>query len=301
MHSPYKLMCILAHPDDESIALGGTLAKYAEEGVEISLVVATRGERGWFGIPEENPGESVLGSIRERELYAACNSLGVTRLDFLNYMDGDLDQVDFQRIIAQLVRIIREVRPQIVVTFGPDGLYGHPDHVAISQFATAALFHAANASYDAIVDLPAYQVAKLYYRVASAEWFTRFMPIFGDLVMMIDGQERRPNAWASWSITTRIDASAHWQRAWQAVLCHQTQLQHKDRLVRITERDHHCFWGQQEFYRAFSLVNSGRQIEQDLFAGLADPPTRCEVHQVPENVELRQTTELIITPLQVIP
>jgi Uncharacterized proteins, LmbE homologs len=300
MHAPYKLMCILAHPDDESIALGGTIAKYADEGVEISLVVATRGERGWFGLPEENPGELALGSIRETELYAACRTLGVKRLDFLNYVDGDLDQADFRHIVPQLVHIVREVRPQVVITFGPDGLYGHPDHVAISQFTTAALLQAADATYDDVTGLSAYQVSKLYYRISSSIWFERFMPVFGDIVMTVDGVERRPSSWASWSITTRIDACAHWQRVWQAILCHQTQLQHKDRLVGLTEQDHHCFWGQQEFYRAFSLVNSGRQIESDLFAGLTSLDAGEELRRSNGHSGLRQTAEIIITPLQTV-
>jgi LmbE family N-acetylglucosaminyl deacetylase len=291
-------MCILAHPDDESIALGGTLAKYAAEGVEISLVVATRGERGWFGVPEENPGEGALATIREAELRAACAVLGVQRLDFLDYIDGDLDQATHECIITQLVRLIRLARPQVVITFGPDGLYGHPDHIAISQFTTSALLCAADPTYPAAQDLVAHRVAKLYYRIASSEWFTRFIPAFGDLVMTIDGQERRAHAWVPWVITTRVDACAYWERAFQAVLCHQTQLQHKELLSSLTVDDHYCFWGRQEFYRAFSIVNSGRQIEQDLFEGLY-PVAQPRATTALDNVVFHTTAlqpEIVFTP-----
>src|SRR5436190_11869053 len=112
-----RLMAIFAHPDDESMAVGGTLARYAAEGVEVSLVTATRGERGWFG-PGAHPGFDVLGQRRESELRSAAKVLGIKRVDFLNYLDGDLDQAPPAQIIAKLVAHIRRTKPQVVVTFG---------------------------------------------------------------------------------------------------------------------------------------------------------------------------------------
>src|SRR5215469_8599914 len=130
-----KLMCVLAHPDDESLGNGGILAKYAAEGVETYLVTATRGERGWFGPDEEYPGLQVLGQRREKELRASAQVLGIRRVEFLDYIDGDLDQAPPAEVVAKIVGQIRRVKPDVVVTFGPDGGYGHPDHIAISQFA----------------------------------------------------------------------------------------------------------------------------------------------------------------------
>jgi LmbE family N-acetylglucosaminyl deacetylase len=265
-----KLMGILAHPDDESLALGGALAHYAAEGVDVSLVVATRGEYGWFGIPEDYPGPLALGRLRERELRKACAMLGVSRLDMLDYIDGELDQASSAEMIASLVRLLRQVRPQVVVTFGPEGLYGHPDHIAISQFATAAVMCTANPEYAPAHGLAPHSVSKLYYRVGSRNWFSRYMPIFGELVMNIDGQKRRALPWVPWSITTRIDASASWQQVWRAVLCHQSQLSAQARLQPLSEQEHRYLWGTQEFYRALSLVNSGREEEHDLFDGLRE-------------------------------
>ena len=141
-----KLMCILAHPDDESLGTGGLLAKYASDGVETQLITATRGERGWAGPPEENPGMESLGRMREAELRAAATILGVRKIALLDYIDGDLDQADPREAAASIVRYIREWRPQVVVTFGPDGAYGHPDHVAICQLTTSAVFCAADAA-----------------------------------------------------------------------------------------------------------------------------------------------------------
>ncbi|GHO48200.1 PIG-L deacetylase family protein [Ktedonospora formicarum] len=268
MVAPLKLMCVLAHPDDESIALGGTLAKYAAEGVEISLVVATRGERGWFFDWSEYPGEAALGRMRERELRAACDVLGIKRLDFLNYIDGDLDQANGREVVAQVATLIREVRPDVVVSFGPDGLYGHPDHIAISQFTTAAVLCAADASSPCGATLAPHRVAKLYYRVSTEDWFATYVPIFGDMIMHIDGQERTSLSWVKWAVTTRLDTSDYWHESWDAVRCHRTQIPRLDSLPPIPVEVHKRLWGPQEFYRAMSLVNSGRREEHDLFEGL---------------------------------
>ncbi len=139
---PLRLMAILAHPDDESLGVGGTLAKYAAEGVQTFLVTATRGQQGRFRghrEPPEHPGAERLGEIRERELRAAAAVLGVTDVAVLDYQDKALDRVDAREAVEAIAAHIRRVQPQVVVTFGPDGAYGHPDHIAISQFTTAAI------------------------------------------------------------------------------------------------------------------------------------------------------------------
>jgi len=268
MQSPLKLMCIIAHPDDESLAMGGTLAKYAHEGIETSLVVATRGERGWRGSDDEHPGEIALGTIREKELREASSVLGISHLAFLDYVDGDLDQTEYTEVVAKIVTSLRIVRPHVIITFGPDGLYGHPDHIAISQYTSAAVLCAADPGYPLVRHIRPHLVSKLYYRVATKKWFADYMPVFGELVMFIDDVERRATSWDDWAITTRVDTSAHWRNVWQAVCCHQTQIPDYRDLQHLTEEDHQKLWGSQEYYRAFSLVNGGRCEEQDLFEGL---------------------------------
>lgn len=133
MSRPFSLLAIFAHPDDESFTIGGTLARYAAEGVEVSLLCATRGEAGikWMG-PEE------AARVREQELQAACGVLGVREVRFLGYRDRELAQADPTEVIAKLAQAMRELRPQVVITFGLDGISGHPDHVAVSRLATAA-------------------------------------------------------------------------------------------------------------------------------------------------------------------
>ncbi len=272
MTSTLRLLGIFAHPDDETLTCGGTFARYAHQGVETSLILATRGERGWFSDWDAYPGEKALGSLREQEVRNACQELGISRLDFLEYLDGEVDQADDQEIMAKLVSLVRQIRPHVVVTFGPDGLYGHPDHIATSQFTTSALVWASDPHAPYATALAPHRVSKLYYRVASAAWFARYMPAFGDLVMQIDGQERRAHPWTNWTLTTRVDASAYWAQAWRAVRCHQTQLRYPSRLAQLSEQDHRYLWGTQEYYRVFSLMNSGRQEEHDLFEGLSTSP-----------------------------
>ena len=133
--SERRLMCVLAHPDDESLGTGGTLAKCASEGVATYVVTATRGERGRFG-DAGVAGPDVVGRAREAELLAAAGELGVREVRFLDYPDGALDRVDPAEAIEKIAGHLRRVQPQVVVTFGPDGAYGHPDHIAISQLTT---------------------------------------------------------------------------------------------------------------------------------------------------------------------
>ena len=121
MNDNLKLLAVLAHPDDESLGNGGVLAKYADEGVEVYLVTATRGERGWFGRPEDYPGPAALGEIRERELLEAADILGIREVSFLDYRDGELDAGRIYRPGVQGRRQTHAVARRSQVT----GLVGH--------------------------------------------------------------------------------------------------------------------------------------------------------------------------------
>jgi LmbE family N-acetylglucosaminyl deacetylase len=268
MSSNLKLMCILAHPDDESLGTGGILAKYAAEGIKTYLVTATRGERGWLGDPGEYPGPKALGRIREAELYAAAGVLGVQEVAFLDYLDGELDQVDPAGAIARIMDHLRRVRPQVVVTFDPAGAYGHPDHVAISQFTTAAVVAAADPGYAEAQPWPPHRVSKLYYFAATAPKIIAYQAAFGELALEVDGVQRLATAWEPWAITTRIDTGAYWRQVWDAVMCHRSQLPGYEALTNLPEAQQRHLWQTETYYRALSLVNGGRAIEQDLFQGL---------------------------------
>ena len=268
MTNKLKLMAVLAHPDDESLGNGGILARYAAEGIETYLVTATRGERGWFGKPEDYPGLEVLGKIREAELLAAAKVLGIRQVDFLDYIDGDLDQAPAAEAVGKIAQHLRRVKPDVVVTFPPDGVYGHPDHIAICQFTTAAIVAAANPDHAYHSDLPAHQVSKLYYMASPEKMLQAYESVFGEMVMHIDGVERRSNAWPEWAITTRVVTRDYRQTMWEAIMCHKSQLAIYSQLEHLTQDYQRELWDSQAYYRAFSLVNGGRLVEDDFFAGL---------------------------------
>lgn len=264
-----KLLAVFAHPDDESMGMGGTLAKYSAEGAETHLVCASRGEAGWFGPEEQYPGPKRLGEIREAELRNAVNELGMTSLAFLDYIDGQVDKAPHTEVISKIVSHIRRIMPQVVVTFPHDGNYGHPDHIAIGQFTNAAIVCAADSSYKDAENLAPHRVSKLYYMVDGEGFINLIAPFMGDMTFPVDDQLRGENAWKEWMITTRINMAKHCHTAWRAIQCHKSQLatlgalaeMHKDAAIAVLAM-------QGTFFRAFSLVNAGRTSETDLFEGL---------------------------------
>ena len=270
-----RLMVVTAHPDDETLGFGGVLARYAGEGVETFLVTATRGNRGRYfghaaGSPE-HPGEAALSQIRERELHAAAAVLGVRHVAVLDYHDQQLDQADVDKAVTAIVGQIRQARPQVLLTFAPDGAYGHPDHIAISQLATAATVASADAGYGTVhgQDLgPPHAVSKLYYLAWSEQAWASYQAAFKKLVAMVDGVERQATPWPDWAITTVIDTRQSWPIVSRAVSCHASQVGAYSALNGLNADQCEALWGSQSFYRAFSLVNGGRQRESDLFDGI---------------------------------
>ncbi len=131
------ILHIYAHPDDESYGNPATIRLYAGRGVSMSLITATRGEAG-----KTNGacGREELGAVRESELRCACAALGVERLEILGYPDGGLAGVDFDEAVSRLMAFCRETRPDVLVSYGEDGVTGHPDHVAVSRWTAAAFF-----------------------------------------------------------------------------------------------------------------------------------------------------------------
>ena len=140
--STQKLLAVFAHPDDETFICGGTLAKYASEGVEITLVSATRGEMGRrMGNPPYINRET-MPAIREMELRRACDSLGIRNLIFLDIRDKTVEFTNEAWLVGSIEKLINELNPDVVLTFH-EKLGGHPDHCAIGK-ATTAAFKAAD-------------------------------------------------------------------------------------------------------------------------------------------------------------
>jgi N-acetylglucosamine malate deacetylase 2 len=130
-----SILLVFAHPDDESFGVAGTVKKYTQQGVPVDLICATRGEKG---ARLDVPATIDTGTAREAELRAAATIMGIRDIFFLGYMDGELDKANAEEVINKITDIMRRVRPEIVITFGPDGITGHSDHVAIGKAATKA-------------------------------------------------------------------------------------------------------------------------------------------------------------------
>lgn len=173
LHKP-KLMVVLAHPDDESFGMGGTIAVYAQKGVDITLICATRGEAG--DVDEEYmEGYSSIADMRTAELQCAANTLGIKQIIFLGYRDSGMQNspdnrhpralvnADIDAVAMQIAHHIRRICPQVMLTFDPVGGYKHPDHIAIHRAAVRAFEMAASSDFDD--KTPPWKVQKLYFHI----------------------------------------------------------------------------------------------------------------------------------------
>ena len=132
---PGPLLLVFAHPDDESSSVAGTTAKYTHRGVSVDLICATRGEKG---TRLDVPPDVDTATARETGLRVAAGITGIRDIYFLGYLDGDLEKADTGEVANRVMKIMRKVQPEVVITFGPDGISGHSDHKAISKATTVA-------------------------------------------------------------------------------------------------------------------------------------------------------------------
>jgi LmbE family N-acetylglucosaminyl deacetylase len=160
-----RLLAVTAHPDDEAGAFGGTLRVYSDRGVEIYVVCLTPGQAASNRGSAKNDHE--LAAIRRKEFAKSCEILGIDRGVVLDYADSKLHRLDLYSVVDELVRHIREFRPQVVITFGPEGaVTGHTDHSMVSVFTTLAYTWAGrnNRYPDQFVDgVKPHAAQKLYY------------------------------------------------------------------------------------------------------------------------------------------
>ncbi|HEY8475671.1 MAG TPA: PIG-L family deacetylase [Chloroflexota bacterium] len=295
-----RLLLCFAHPDDESFGCGGTIARYVAQGVEVTLVCATRGEAGEIADPAlASP--DYLGEVRERELREAATVLGIASLHLLGYVDGTLSQVAHEEAVEHLVALLLRTRPHVVVTFGPDGVYGHPDHVAVSRWTTAAFSRArllvAKGVPDAapereepapatVAEVPPYAMGgppdvaahrddgalqRLYYQAVPRSRFRT----------MIEAARRRGVDLAIGGVsdidrlgvpddrvTTCLDVRAFVPTKVQAIRRHRTQLPPGNLLDIFDEREIEQFLGVECYIRAYPAAGGARR-EGDLFEGLS--------------------------------
>ncbi|NOZ05366.1 MAG: hypothetical protein GXP41_03290 [Chloroflexi bacterium] len=195
-----KLLAVFAHPDDESFGTGGTLAHYAAQGVHTGLVCATRGEVGEISDPALATRET-LAQVREDELRCAAQTLGVGELFVLDYRDSgmagtsenedprSLVRAASEQVVGRLVGIIRKFRPQVVITFEPNGGYGHPDHIAIHRHTVAA-FHAAGDPSQYPDQGTPWQAERLMYTAIPRSFFVKMRDRLVEAGVDVSGFDR---------------------------------------------------------------------------------------------------------------
>jgi LmbE family N-acetylglucosaminyl deacetylase len=246
----FRLLCITAHPDDESGAFGGTLALYAERGVEVHLVCLTAGtaarNRGAAQTDDE------LAELRKAELLLSCEYLGIRTCEVLHYPDSKLDRANFYEVVGELVARIRRIRPHLVVTFAPDGgLTGHPDHAMAGTFATQAFEWAGRPDRypEQLSQGPQpHRAQKLYWATA-------------DFVL----PDRMPTAPPP--VTARVEVGAErFERKIEAFMKHKTQEPLFERLRKNLGRAP----TQEAFHLAATREPREAKMESDLFEGLTD-------------------------------
>lgn len=265
------ILGIFAHPDDEGSA-GGSLARYAAQGAQVYVACATRGDGVDAKISDPSLAtRDTLGEVRSQELACACQKLGVQPPLFLGHQDGAVDEVPVEVAARDVARLIRELEAQIVITHDPGGGYGHPDHIAVSNFVTQGFALAGDAGVD--LGLPPFTPAKLYYTAMPRSFLER-VPAFRDRRADIRGQQLSFVGVPDELITTAIDIGPYLDLKLQALACHRTQFEFDPKtglpklfLSSVSDEERRALFGHERFVRAQTNVAVEGE-ESDLLAGL---------------------------------
>jgi N-acetyl-1-D-myo-inositol-2-amino-2-deoxy-alpha-D-glucopyranoside deacetylase len=295
LDSGRRLLLVHAHPDDETINNGATMAKYVAEGAHVTLVTCTLGEEGEVLVPElvhlAADQQDGLGHHRIGELATAMEALGVRDHRFLGgpgrYRDSGMMglptndrpdafwQADLDEAAGHLVEVLREVRPQVLVTYDENGGYGHPDHIQAHRVAMRAVDLAADPGFG---DGAVWQVAKVYWNAIPESWMReglRRLRDAGDETFFegVDPEsDELPLVVPDDQVTTAVDATGHVEAKLAAMRAHATQITVDGPFFALSNNLGNEVWGV-EFYRLVRGVlgdgRDGNGRETDLFAGLA--------------------------------
>ena len=282
-NSAHTLLAVLAHPDDETFGMGGTLALHARRGDDVYLVCATRGEVGTVD-PEHMGNFKTIAELREAELRCAAEHLGLKEVFFLGYRDSgmpgseDNKHPDAQvahsvdEVAGKVVKFIRQLKPDAVLTFDPIGGYRHPDHIQIHNATVLAFEKADDASFHPESGQP-YKPRALYFQVMPRQWLrlaTRIMPWVGidprkfgrnkdvDLKSLVD---------VDFPVHVSVDTGSVREIAEAASLCHASQGggQMRSGLMGTIRR---LVGDREEYMRAYPPVGIGYRRSGDLLEGI---------------------------------
>jgi N-acetyl-1-D-myo-inositol-2-amino-2-deoxy-alpha-D-glucopyranoside deacetylase len=293
LDSPRRLLLVHAHPDDETIATGATMAKYAAAGAHVTLVTCTLGEEGEVLVADLThlaaDQDDGLGQHRIGELATAMEALGVRDHRFLGgpgrYRDSGMMgletnnrpecfwQADLDEAATLLLEVIREVRPQVVVTYDENGGYGHPDHVQAHRVTMRAVELAADPTRG---EGEPWAVAKVYWSALPVSWMRdglRRLRASGDLTTFegMDPEGELPMATPDELVTTAVDATDHVEAKLAAMRAHATQIAVDGPFFALSNNLGNAVWGV-EHYRLVQGDTGGDTDgdgrETDLFGGL---------------------------------
>jgi LmbE family N-acetylglucosaminyl deacetylase len=212
-----KVLFIFAHPDDESLACGGTIAKMTKQDIQVELISATRGESGRYK-GQLARSKNDMAKIRTKELQKAAKILGISQIHFLNFIDGALAQLPINRIINKIKEVVFLIKPDVVVTFDKTGGSNHPDHKTISKAATLV--------FDQYKKLTNKHV-RLYHIVTPRSYIKLFnkyglgYAAFGELIGVPDQE-----------ISTIVDIQDTFEIKIKALMCHKSQQPDRERFLK---------------------------------------------------------------------
>jgi N-acetyl-1-D-myo-inositol-2-amino-2-deoxy-alpha-D-glucopyranoside deacetylase len=287
----HRLLLVHAHPDDECISTGATMAKYVADGAHVTLVTCTLGEEGEILVPElvhlAADKHDALGTHRIGELADAMKALGVTDHRFLGgpgrWRDSGMMglptndsptcfwQADLDEAVGELVKIVREVRPQAVITYNEVGGYGHPDHIQAHRVTVATYEAAADPARFPDAGEP-WQISKLYYTAFPVSFLRmgwEALKAMGEEAPFgVTSPEELAFGDPDETVTTRIDARDFLDEKMDAMRAHATQIEVDGPFFALSNHI-----GQRAFgYEHFRLIKGNRPssdvVEEDLFAGI---------------------------------
>ena len=277
------LLAIFPHPDDETFSAAGVMAAAAERGVPVTVISATRGESGESSIPGLEDPER-LGVVRERELRDAMRQIGVADVRLLTYRDSGMEgspaaqhprallRAPVEAVAAKLVAHIRAVQPQVIITYGPDGLYGHPDHLHLHYAALRAVEAAADPAHKGRAASEPWQTSLLYFATAPREDMLAMLDRPDSPLQSLSASARANLGTPRADITHVIDIGPWAERKRAAIASHRTQTGEGGPLANMPQEVVERRLAREHFVRAplpWSSPEDAAGNEQDIITALA--------------------------------
>jgi len=269
--TPRTILCVFAHPDDE-IGAGSTLAYYDDRGVRSVLICASRGEACTIFCDDCATPETIA-AVRTGELECACAHLGIDELRWLDWPDGAISGLPRDTAVGEIVRHIREVKPDIVITHPEHGLYPHPDHLAIWEMTRNAF--AAAADPESYPDAgPPWAPARLFVRALPQSMFEA-APALAGFRVELNGAELPFHGTPDDQIDVVVEAADYVPRRMAAWDCHKSQHNPKGFSSVMPDGLRQEMAAREAFVLAAERIALPEDIKDDLLAGLEQPPAEA--------------------------